>query len=53
MSASPQVYVVEVEADVNLCAKRNDHQRSLADIQKVGANFLSINLFVELFYYDN
>ena len=35
MSKGFQVYVVETQAEVNVCAKRNIHNRSLKDIRQV------------------
>ena len=32
----PQVYVAEMQAEVNVCAKRNTHKRTQREIEKVG-----------------
>ena len=36
-----EVYVAEITADINDCAKKNTHNRSIEDIKKVSDHFLS------------
>jgi len=36
-----QVFIAEIKCDVHVCAKRNTHGRSLAEIQKIAATWES------------
>lgn len=45
-----QVYIAELSADAHICAKRNSHQRSLGEIDKVRLFFIHVFSFLKCIF---